>query len=82
MTLADAVEYYKEREPRGEYVLVLEGKTEKDVDLERQKEYEDMTIEDHVAMYEALGNSRKEAMKKAAVDRGVSKREIYNALLT
>lgn len=81
MSLMEAVEYYREKEPRGEYVLVLEGRAEKEVAEEKKREYGFMTIKEHVAKYEASGCDRKEAMKKAAADRGISKREIYNALL-
>ena len=81
MSLMEAVEYYREKEPRGEYVLVLEGRAEKEVAEKKKREYGFMTIKEHVAKYEASGCDRKEAMKKAAADRGISKREIYNALL-
>ena len=80
-TFGEAKAYYEDNEPRGEYVLVIEGK---DIDLIQQElaaSWEEMSIADHVAMYEAQGFERKEAMKKAATDRGVSKRDIYQALL-
>ena len=80
-TFGEAKAYYEDNEPRGEYVLVIEGK---DIDLIQQElaaGWEEMSIADHVAMYEAQGFERKEAMKKAATDRGVSKRDIYQALL-
>lgn len=81
-SIAEAVEYYDKLEPRGEYVLIIAGKPEKEVEEDKKKKYEDMDIGDHVAMYEALGADRKEAMKKTAVDRGISKRDVYNALIT
>lgn len=80
-TIENAISYYKENEPRGEYVLVIEGKSFKEQKEERQKSFEEMSIEDHMKMYEDKGIDHKEAMKLVAKDRGVSKRDIYNALL-
>mgnify|MGYP003331412167 CR=1 FL=1 len=81
MTLEDAIAYYNDNEPRGEYVLVIEGKSFKEQIEERQQTFAEMSIEDHMKMYEDKGIDRKEAMKLVAKDRGVSKRDIYNALL-
>ena len=81
LTLKEACSYYGDKEPRGEYVLVIEGRSEEETEAERKREYEKMSIPEHVALYEAEGADRKEAMKKAAKDRGISKREIYNALI-
>jgi len=80
-TFTEAIEYYESNEPRGEYVLVIEGKDTDTIQKEKAAEWESMSIEDHVAMYEAEGYDHKEAMKKAATDRGVSKRDIYQALI-
>ena len=80
-TLADALVYYETNEPRGEYVLVLEGKAKEEIEAERQKSFEDMSIEDHVELYEKQGFDHKEAMKKAAKDRGITKRDVYQYLL-
>lgn len=80
-TLDDACAYYEENEPRGEYVLVIEGKSYKEKSEEKKAEFEQMSIEEHMAMYEQKGVDRKEAMKLVAKDRGVSKRDIYNALI-
>lgn len=81
MTLASAIVYYSENEPRGEYVLVMAGADRAALEEEKRKSFEEMTIEEHMAMYTDQGLSRKEAMKKVAADRGVSKREIYKELL-
>ena len=81
MTLASAIVYYNENDPRGEYVLVLAGADRAALEEEKRKSFEEMTIEEHMAMYTDQGLSRKEAMKKVAADRGVSKREIYKELL-
>lgn len=80
-TLSDALTMYESEEPRGEYVLVLEGKDRSQLVKEKQASFDTMSIEEHVAMYEAQGMDRKEAMKKAAKDRGVSKRDIYESLV-
>lgn len=80
-TIDEVLEYYKDKEPRGEYVLVLEGKTKEEVEEERKKEWETLSLEEHMQLYEQKGISHKEAMKLVAKDRGVSKRDIYQALL-
>ena len=64
-----------------EYVLVIEGKSYEEKKQEAQKNWLEMPVEEHVALYESQGFDRKEAMKKAAKDRGVSKRDIYQSLL-
>lgn len=76
-TISEAVQYYKETEPKGEYVLVIEGTTFQALEEEKQQQWEQMSIEEHVELYEKQGNTRKDAMKLAAADRGVTKREIY-----
>ncbi len=80
-TIFKAVSYYEENEPRGEYVLVIEGKSFREKDEERQLGFVKLSIEEHMKLYEDQGIDRKEAMKLVAKDRGVSKRDIYNALL-
>ena len=80
-TIFKAVSYYEENEPRGEYVLVIEGKSFREKDEERQLGFVKLSIEEHMKLYEEQGIDRKEAMKLVAKDRGVSKRDIYNALL-
>ena len=80
-TLEEALEYYQEQEPRGECVLVLEGKSREQVRLEQQQSWESISIEEHMEQYLAKGMDRKEAMKQVAKDRGVSKRDIYQPLL-
>ncbi|WP_026519988.1 16S rRNA (cytidine(1402)-2'-O)-methyltransferase [Butyrivibrio sp. FCS006] len=80
-TIAEAISFYKENEPRGEYVLVIEGKSLEEQDEEKRLSWQEMSIEDHMKYYEDQGISHKDAMKKVAADRGVGKREIYQALL-
>ncbi|MEK5182797.1 16S rRNA (cytidine(1402)-2'-O)-methyltransferase [Paenibacillus odorifer] len=70
-----------EHPPLGEYVIVVEGESKEDAEIAESAWWRQLSIEEHVAHYEALDVPRKEAMKKAASDRGVAKRDIYNALL-
>lgn len=67
--------------PRGEYVLVIAGRSRASLAEERAARWQDMSVADHVAHYEQQGMDRKAAMKQAALDRGVSRRDIYQALL-
>lgn len=80
-TLSSAVSYYSENEPKGEFVIVIEGKSFTEIEKEKQASFEEMSIEDHMKMYTDQGIDKKEAMKLVAKDRGVSKRDIYNQLL-
>ena len=81
MTLASAIKYYGENEPRGEYVLVLAGADRAALEEEKRRNFEEMTLEEHMALYTDQGLNRKDAMKKVAADRGVSKRDIYKELM-
>jgi 16S rRNA (cytidine1402-2'-O)-methyltransferase len=81
MTLEGALEYYKEHDPRGEYVLVIQGADRTALLEEEKRSWDQMPLEDHMKLYEEKGFSRKDAMKKVAADRGVSRRDIYQALL-
>lgn len=80
-TLEEAVIYYKENEPKGEYVLVIEGRNREEIEKENEAKWSEMSIEEHMKIYLEKGIEKKEAMKLVAKDRGVSKREIYDALL-
>lgn len=80
-TLSGALEYYSANEPRGEYVLVIEGKNPEELRAQRQAAWEELTLEEHMEIYLSRGMDKKEAMKLVAKDRGVPKREIYNQLL-
>lgn len=78
-TAEEHLQYYEENEPRGEYVLIIEGRSSEEIQKETIERFEAMTIREHMALYQDL--PEKEAMKKVAKDRGVSKREIYQALI-
>ncbi len=80
-TLEGALHFYEENEPRGEYVLVLEGKSLLQKKQEQQESFAEMSIEEHMKIYEDKGVDRKEAMKLVAKERGISKRDVYQYLL-
>ena len=80
-SLSEAVRHFSEEEPRGEYVLVIEGRSFEEKKEEREQSWQHLSIEEHLRMYESQGLDRKEAMKRAAKDRGVSRREIYDAVM-
>ena len=80
-TLSGALAYYQENDPKGECVIVMEGRSRKDMEEEKQQQWETMPLEEHMKIYEDQGMSRKEAMKAVAKDRGVSRRDIYQQLL-
>ena len=80
-TISGALGYYTANEAKGEYVLVIEGRSPKELLEEKRAAWDDMSIEEHFNMYVSRGMDKKDAMKLVAKDRGVSKRDIYNALL-
>ena len=80
-TIEDILKFYETQEPKGECVLVIEGKSRAELVKEERAKWEEMTIEEHMDVYLQQGMDKKEAMKAVAKDRGVSKRDIYQALL-
>lgn len=80
-TIEDILKFYETQEPKGECVLVIEGKSRAELVQEERARWEEMTIEEHMEVYLGQGMDKKEAMKAVAKDRGVSKRDIYQALL-
>ena len=79
--IAEACEYYQENAPKGECVLVIEGRSREELKAEEQEQWEQMPLEAHMEHYESQGMDHKSAMKRVAKDRGVSKRDIYRMLL-
>lgn len=79
-TFEKALEFYRTEEPRGEYVLVLEGKSPEEKRREEMAAWADMSVEEHMAYYESQGMDNKSAMKQVARDRGLGKRDIYAML--
>lgn len=80
-TIPEAIDYYTENEPKGECVLVIEGLSFADLEEEARKQWEDMSIPEHVEYYMDQGMDKKAAMKQAALDRGISKRDVYQEML-
>ncbi|MEJ3721520.1 16S rRNA (cytidine(1402)-2'-O)-methyltransferase [Paenibacillus sp. T2-29] len=80
-TVEQCLAKLEENPPLGEYCLIVEGKNEEEEEQERQAWWQDLSLESHVAHYESEGLTRKDAMKRTATDRSISKRDVYNALL-
>lgn len=77
-SLEEAIEHYKNVNPRGEYVLVIEGKSQEEIAREKMAAWEDMSIEEHIVSYMNQGIDKKDAIKKVAKDRDLPKSEVYN----
>jgi len=80
-TLEEALRYYESNEPKGECVLVIEGKSREELRREEVSKWEEMSIEEHMEYYTSQGIDKKEAMKLVAKDRGIGKRDVYQQLL-
>ena len=80
-TFKEALEKYENEEPKGECVLVIEGKSISEMKEELEKSWEEMSIEEHMERYESQGIDHKEAMRMVAKDRGISKRDVYQYLM-
>lgn len=80
-TLSETIAFYETAEIRGEFVLVIEGKSRQEIQKETQRSWEEISLDEHMAVYTEKGLDKKAAMKAVAKDRGVSRREIYNLLL-
>lgn len=81
MTLEFAIEYYNTTAPKGEYVMVIEGISHRQLEEQSIQEWEKITIQEHMDIYLTQGMDKKSAMKQVAADRGIPKREVYNSLL-
>ena len=75
--IKDVIEYFKDKNPRGEFVLVVEGKTDEEIEMEQRSSWENMSIAEHIRKYINEGLSKKEAVKKVAKDRNMQKSEVY-----
>lgn len=80
-TFAEALEYYQDKDPKGECVIVIEGRSIAQMKEEQQKSWKEMSIDEHMEVYLSQGTDRKEAMKLVAKDRGISKRDVYQHLV-
>lgn len=80
-TFVEAIEFYTENEPKGECVMVIEGKSFDAIAEDDKAEWTKLNVEEHMKIYLDQGMDKKDAMKAVAKDRGVSKQEIYKQLL-
>lgn len=79
--IEEAISYYRQNDPKGECVLVIEGKSREEMKAAQMAKWEDMSIPGHMEYYLSRGMEKKEAMKQVAKDRGLSKRDVYGALI-
>ena len=80
-TLGEAVSYYEETEPRGEFVLVIQGKSREEIQKEQLQSWESVSMEVHLEQYLSQGLAKKEAIRQVARDRGLSRRDVYQYFL-
>ena len=80
-TISEAISYYEDTEPKGECVLVIQGRSRLEMKEEARKAWEEITVSEHMDQYLKQGMDKKEAMKRVAKDRGVSKRDIYREVM-
>lgn len=80
-TFSGALAHYEAEEPKGECVIVVEGKSHEEIQKEKEQAWETMPIEEHMEKYLSQGMEKKEAMKQVAKDRGISKRDVYQYLM-
>lgn len=80
-TIEEVLSFYEREEPKGEFVLVIEGKSSKELEKEKQEEFLSLGYKEHLDLYMKRGMEKKEAMKMVALDRGIPKREVYKKLL-
>ncbi len=78
LSIPEAVRYFEETEPKGEMVLVIEGKDPEEILAESRKKWDAVSIQEHMEQYLSQGLSEKDAMKQVAKDRGISKRDVYD----
>ena len=81
-TLEEIIAYHKENPPKGECVLIVEGKSLREIKKENQEEFRKVPLNEHMDRYMQQGYSKKDAMKLVAKDRGLGKRDIYRQLLS
>ncbi len=81
-TIEDAIAYYEENDPKGEFVLVIEGRSQEELVQEEIHQWDTISLEEHMDIYLNKGLSKKDAMKAVASDRGISKRDVYQQLLS
>lgn len=80
-TIEDAIAYYDENDPKGEFVVIIEGRSVEELEQEEIQQWDKVSLQDHMEIYLNKGMSKKDAMKAVASDRGISKRDVYQQLL-
>lgn len=75
--ISEAIEFFNEVRPRGEFVLVIEGKSDEDIKAEREAQWNSLSIEEHLIKTIESGVDKKEAIKIVAKERGLTKKEVY-----
>lgn len=80
-SFSEALDYYKQVQPKGECVIVIQGLQRAEILKEQQAKWDKLSIEEHMELYLSEGIDRKEAMKKVAKDRGISKRDVYQKIM-
>ena len=81
LSLSEAINHYREKSPKGEYVLILQGLTKEEIEKEKEEKYEHLSIKDHILEYIDKGNSKKEAIKLVAKERNIPKSDVYKESL-
>ena len=80
-SLLQAIGFYHEKTPRGEFVLLIEGKSIEEIEEEKESQWKRISVQDHMEIYLSKGLNKKDSMKAVAKDRGKGKREVYRKLL-
>jgi 16S rRNA (cytidine1402-2'-O)-methyltransferase len=75
--ISEVIEHFNTNNPRGEFVVVIEGKSQEEIDLEQKAKWENTTVEEHIILYVDRGYSKKEAIKLVAKERSMPKSEVY-----
>ena len=76
-SISNTIEYFSEIRPRGEFVLVIEGKTDEEIKAEKEALWSELTIEEHLIKVIEMGIDKKEAIKMVSKERGIPKKEVY-----
>lgn len=76
-SITDSINYFTENRPRGEFVLVISGKSDEDIKIEKESQWIDLSIEEHLEKVISEGINKKEAIKLVAKERGLAKKDVY-----
>lgn len=75
--ISEGIEFFSENRPRGEFVLVIEGKSDEEIKAEKEAQWSSLSIEEHLIEVIERGLAKKEAIKIVAKERGLAKKEVY-----